>query len=273
MESPWNSDWRSEGGPGSAFHFTAQFEAGTERVQVREPAVLENLAVLLVDDDKTNRVILAEILTRWGMNPYCVDGGAAGLAAIAEAHRNNKPYDLVVLDCHMPDMDGFSMAEKIRLNPESSLTRIVMLTSSGRQVNDALCEQLGIQAYLHKPAKPAELFSTIRTVMEMNPAAPKRRPLVPSHSTRKARRSLRVLVAEDNLVNQRLASRLLEKVGDTVVLTSNGREAIDTLKKDAFDVILMDLQMPVLGGIEATAVIREQEKISDTNSSVMSQAI
>jgi two-component system sensor histidine kinase/response regulator len=196
------------------------------------------------------------------MNPVCVDGGAAGLTALAEPHRNNKPYDLVILDCHMPDMDGFSMAEKIRLNPESSLTRIIMLTSSGRQVNDALCDQLGIQAYLHKPVKPAELFSAICTVMEMNPAASERRPLVTSHAIRKSRRSLRVLVAEDNLVNQRLALRLLEKAGDTVVLASNGREAVDTLKKGAFDVILMDLQMPVLGDIEATAVIREQERIS-----------
>ena len=138
IESPWNSDWRSEGGPGSAFHFTAQFEAGTERIQVREPAALEDLAVLVVDDDKTNRILLAELLTRWGMKPHCVNGGVAGLAAIAEAHRKTQPFDLVVLDCHMPDMDGFSMAEKIRMNPESSATRIVMLTSSGRQGNDTL---------------------------------------------------------------------------------------------------------------------------------------
>jgi CheY-like chemotaxis protein len=194
------------------------------------------------------------------MKPHCADGGAAGLAALAEARKNNKPFDLVVLDCHMPDTDGFTTAEKIRLNPESLATKIVMLTSSGSPGNDALCEQLGIQAYLHKPAKSAELFSAICLVMEMRSAASERTPLVTSHVVRKARKSLRVLVAEDNLVNQRLASRMLEKMGDSVVLAKNGREAVNTLNQEAFDVILMDLQMPVLGGIEATAIIREQEK-------------
>jgi len=260
IESPWNSEWRAEGGPGSAFHFTAQFEAGTEVIRGSEPAVLESLAVLVVDDNKTNRIILSELLTRWGMKPHCVDGGAAGLAALADAYRNNKPYDLVVLDCHMPGMDGFEMAERIRLNPVSSATKIVMLTSSGRAGNDALCEQLGIQAYLHKPAKTAELFSAICVVMEIKSSASERMPLASSHTFPKARKSLRVLVAEDNLVNQRLASRMLEKMGDTVVLANNGKEAVTALNQGAFDVILMDLQMPVLGGIEATAIIREQEE-------------
>ena len=152
------------------------------------------------------------------------------------------------------------MARELRQDPKSSVTRIVMLTSSGKQGNDALCEQLGIQAYLHKPAKPAELFRAICTVMEMGPAAPESKLLATTETIRKARGSLRVLVAEDNLVNQRLALRLLEKSGDTVVLANNGREAIDCLSKGAFDVVLMDLQMPVLDGIEATAVIRDQEK-------------
>jgi two-component system sensor histidine kinase/response regulator len=260
MESPWTSEWPTEGGPGSAFHFTAQLEAGTWRTRVLEPAALEGLAVLVVDDNLTNRLILTETLSNWGMKPCCADSGNAALAALAAAHKDAKPFGLVVLDGQMPEMDGFTTAETIRQHPEYAATRIVMLTSSDNWGDGVRCAQVDIQGYLPKPAKSSELFVAIRTVMGTNSETPASTPLVTRDSVREARKNLKVLVAEDNKVNQRLALRLLEKLGHSVELANNGREAVDMLNHGVFDVVLMDLQMPELGGLEATAVIREREK-------------
>jgi PAS domain S-box-containing protein len=264
IESPWNSAWRAEGGPGSAFHFTAQFEAGKERVQVQilEPAVLEGLAVLVVDDNRTNRLILSELLSNWGLKPCCVDSGRAALVALTEAYRNSAPFGLIVLDGHMPGMDGFTTAERIRENSESSATRIVMLTSGGSRGDGARCAQLGIQGYLLKPAKSSELFAAICTVMGTKEAAPESTPLVTRHSLRETRKNLKILLAEDNLVNQRLALRLLERLGHSVVVANNGREAVDIFEHGGFDIVLMDVQMPELDGLEATSMIRQHEKLT-----------
>jgi CheY-like chemotaxis protein len=260
IESPWVAEWRSEGGPGSAFHFTAQLEAGTRRVRVIEPTVLEGLAVLVVDDNVTNRFILTETLSNWGMKPCCVSNGKDALASLAAAHRGATPFGLVVLDVQMPEMDGFMTAEAIRQNPENAATRIVMLTSSGTRGDGARCAKLDIQGYMLKPAKSSELFVAICAVMGTKPDSPESTTLVTRHFVREARKKLKILVAEDNKVNQRLALRLLEKLGHSVELANNGREAVDMLDHGVFDVVLMDVQMPGLGGLEATVIVREQEK-------------
>jgi signal transduction histidine kinase/CheY-like chemotaxis protein len=265
IESPWISDWRVEGGPGSAFHFTAQLEAGTRRVSVLEPGSFEGLAVLVVDDNLTNRLILRETLSRWGMKPVCADSGKAALAALACAQKDSKRFALVVLDRQMPGMDGFTTAEAIRQQPEYAATKIIMLTSSGSPGDGERCAKLDIQGYLLKPAKSSELFAAICTVMGTKPDGPASPLLVTRHSVREARKNLKILVAEDNKVNQRLVLRLLEKIGHTVELANNGREAVDMLDRGVFDVVLMDLQMPELGGLEATAVIREHEKQAGTH--------
>jgi two-component system sensor histidine kinase/response regulator len=165
IESPWTSEWRAEGGPGSAFHFTAQVAAGSPRVRVLEAAALEGPAVLVVDDNVTNRLILSENLSNWGMKPCCASSGKAAMAALAAAQKHAKPFGLVVLDGQMPEMDGFTVAEIIRKHPEYASTRIVMLTSSGVRGDGARCAKLDIQGYLLKPANASELFVTICTVM------------------------------------------------------------------------------------------------------------
>ncbi len=260
IESPWISEWRTEGGPGSAFHFTAQLEAGTRKVRVIEPTVLEGLAVLVVDDNVTNRFILTETLSNWGMKPCCVSNGKDALAALAAAQKDATPFGLIVLDVQMPEMDGFMTAEAIRQNPENAATRIVMLTSSGTRGDGARCAKLDIQGYMLKPAKSSELFVAICAVMGTQPDSPASTTLVTRHFVREARKKLKILVAEDNKVNQRLALRLLEKLGHSVELANNGREAVDMLDQGVFDVVLMDVQMPGLGGLEATVIVREQEK-------------
>jgi signal transduction histidine kinase/DNA-binding response OmpR family regulator len=265
IESPWISDWRAEGGPGSAFHFTAQLEAGTGRVRVLEPGSLEGLAVLVVDDNMTNRLILRQMLSQWGMKPVCADSGKAALAAMAVAQEDGEPFRLVVLDGQMPGMDGFTTAETIRQHLEYAATKIIMLTSCGSQGDCERCQKLGIQGYLLKPAKSSELFVAICAVMGRKPDALASPPVVTRHSVSEARRNLKILVAEDNKVNQRLVLRLLEKVGHSVELANNGREAVDMVDQGVFDVVLMDLQMPELGGLEATAVIREHEKRAGTH--------
>jgi two-component system sensor histidine kinase/response regulator len=214
----------------------------------------------VVDDNLTNCFILMETFSNWGMKPCCVNSGKAALAALALARKDAKPFGLVVLDSQMPEMDGFETAEVIRQHAEYAATRIVMLTSSGNKGDGARCEKLGIHGYLVKPAKSSELFAAICTVMGMKSGTPGSTPLVTRHSVREARRNLKILVVEDNRVNQRLALRLLEKLGHSVELANNGREAVDMLDQGVYDVVFMDLQMPELGGIEATVVIREHEK-------------
>jgi signal transduction histidine kinase/CheY-like chemotaxis protein/ligand-binding sensor domain-containing protein len=264
IESPWASGDQIENNSGSAFHFTAEFESHRQRERdgAVEPAVLEGMAVLVVDDNRTNRRILGAMLSNWGLKPCCVDGGREGLDALTRAHRESRPFPLVILDCQMPDMDGFTMAGKIRQNADFSSTKIVMLTSAGTRGDGARCAQLGIEAYLLKPAKPSELYGSMCMLMGNKREVPERVSLVTQHSLREIRKNLRILVAEDNLVNQRLALRMLERLGHSVTLANNGREAVDMAGVETFDVILMDIQMPLLGGFEATAAIRQHEERS-----------
>jgi CheY-like chemotaxis protein len=216
---------------------------------------------LVVDDNRTNRRILEKMLQGWEMNPTSVEGGEEALAEVSNAQSIGKPYELILTDMHMPKMDGFELVERIRHRPELSVPTIMMLSSAGHRGDAKRCQDLGITAYLLKPIRQSELRKAIARVLGAR-EQPGAIPLVTKFSLQDAREPtvLRVLLAEDNTVNQRLAVRMLEKRGHRVTVAGNGREALDALEKDAFDLVFMDVQMPEMDGLVATSVIREREK-------------
>ena len=252
----------SEVGRGSTFRFNARFALQTSP-PVRAPAIdmemLRDLRVLVVDDNATNRRILHDVLVGWHMKPVLTEGGRAALDVLEEAKHRRQPFALVLLDAQMPGMDGFAVADAIKHDPRLVGSMIVMLTSSGLRGDAARCRELGIEAYLTKPIRQADLLGAIRTVIGPQPRAEKRR-LVTIHSVRESQRRLRVLVAEDNAVNQLLAVRLLEKRGHEVVVAATGTAALEALESQSFDLVLMDVQMPEMDGLEATIAIRERER-------------
>ncbi len=254
---------------GSTFHFTARFgvQARPADNQVRQsPVDLENLRVLVVDDNLTNRRILEEILTNWRMCPTVVDTAAAALRELTESVASGEPYPLVLLDGHMPETDGFMLAEQIRERPELLSSTLMMLTSGSRLGDIARCRELGIAAYLMKPITQSDLFDKIVQLLSRDnvpshaESAPPMQPMAESRVADVV--PMRVLLAEDNVVNQRLAIRLLEKRGHHITVAADGREALRELERGTFDAILMDLQMPHMSGFEATAEIRRSEQIS-----------
>ena len=249
----------SEPGVGSTFHFTLTCDTADPRATVAHDPLLAGLPVLVVDDNVINRRILQEQLTRWNMNPTEVDSGRAALDALAAAARAGRPFPLVVLDANMPDMDGFAVADEIRRRPELAGTTIVMLTSSGQFGDAARRRDAGISAYLSKPIKGADLLGAIIGALKRSyPAIVTPPPAATVPAT--AIRSLKVLLAEDNIINQQVAVGLLTRRGHQVTVASNGREALEAIERDAFDVVLMDIQMPEMGGFEATAAIRFRER-------------
>jgi CheY-like chemotaxis protein len=203
------------------------------------------------------------MLTRWGMKPTAVAGGRAALQELEVAQSMGRPFPLLLLDGHMPGMDGFTLAARIKKNPELDTATIMMLTSAGRLGDAARCRELGISAYLVKPICQAELLQGICNVLHL--ATRTNAPLVTRHVLREARSRSRVLLVEDNKVNQTLALRLLEKWGYIVSVAGNGLEALATLKIEEFDVVLMDIQMPEMDGFEATEAIREGERFTGTH--------
>jgi two-component system, sensor histidine kinase and response regulator len=253
----------SEPGQGSTFHFTlrlASQNTPSERAKPIEPENLRELPVLIVDDNLTNRQLLNATLSRWGMRPTAVGSGGQALEALELARNAGHPFSLVLLDGHMPEMDGFSVAKQIRANPELAGTTLMMLTSGGSPGDGARCREMGISAYLTKPIRQAELLEVVTRALQEVPQKVVR--VVTRHTLREDRNRVRILLAEDNQVNQTLAVRLLEKRGYTVVVAGNGREALKVLESSNFDLILMDVQMPELDGFETTALIRAKEKFT-----------
>lgn len=255
----------SEVGRGSRFHFSVRFGVQPRRHDVDDtiPILLENLRVLVVDDNATNRRILAEMLENWRMRPTVVAGADEALRELTESVASGEPYPLVLLDGHMPDTDGFMLAEMIRNRPELLSSTLMMLTSGGQLGDVARCRALGISAYLIKPVTQSDLFDKIVHVLDrsnvMQPSAMESAAATAMPRTNLTQTPMRVLVVEDNIVNQRLAIRLLEKRGHSLSLAGNGVEALETLETSPFDAVLMDLQMPRMGGLEATAEIRRRE--------------
>ena len=253
----------SEVGLGSTFHFTARFgvQSGPSLGPVAsEPVSLRGRSVLVVDDNATNRRILERMLSNWHMRPTIVDSGEAALVAIGRAWRAGAQFSLTLIDSHMPSMDGFALAERIKHNPETAGATVMMLSSADHQGSAARCRELGLAAYLTKPIKQSQLLDAIMMTLGAAALGDARPQSIPAASAETSRRPLHVLLAEDNAVNQKLAVTLLQKRGHTVVAAGNGQEALAALARERFDVVLMDVQMPVMGGFEATALIRERER-------------
>jgi signal transduction histidine kinase/DNA-binding response OmpR family regulator len=248
----------SEEGRGSVFHFTAALAVGAGvPTSVVEGAILEGLRVLIIDDNATNRFVLREMVLRWGMRPVTADGGEAGLRALEQALTETDPIAVVLLDVHMPRIDGFMVAERIQQDPALQKATIVMLTSAERSRDLERCRKMGLSAYMIKPVTQKELRTSIVTIL--SDTRPADDPRLARRAT-VATRSLRILVAEDNVVNQKLAVSLLTKLGHQVRVAADGRLAVDAFQQAPFDLVLMDVQMPNMSGYEATAAIRDLER-------------
>jgi PAS domain S-box-containing protein len=252
----------SEPGQGSTFHFTTRFQL--QKISSRKYAplgteALRGLPVLVVDDNATNRCVLQEMLLAWQMNPVLTESGPEALRILERADTERIPFSLILLDAQMPGMDGFRIVERIKQDPRLAKSVVIMLTSGGSRGDAARCRELGIQGYLTKPIKRSDLLEGIKVVLGAQSGAEASASLVTLHSLRESRGRLRILLAEDNRVNQVLAVRLLEKRGHEVAVVGSGEEALEALDKQAFDLVLMDVQMPELDGLQATAAIRKRE--------------
>ncbi len=252
----------SEPGKGSTFHFTARFGRAKTGMQPKRasPVTLRGVPVLIVDDNTTNRRVLDETLSSWGMKTCLAADGFQAFTALKHAQESGYPIHLVLTDAHMPAMDGFRLAEQIKNEPQLAGTQVAMVTSGGQRGDAARCRELGIAAYLTKPVRQADLLEAIVNLLGSTMGEPERGSVVTRHSLREKRRGLQILVAEDNVVNQRLAEHLLKSRGHHVAIANNGREALELLERERFDLALVDVQMPEMDGLQLTAAIRENEK-------------
>jgi two-component system, sensor histidine kinase and response regulator len=255
-------------GRGSTFWFTVRLAKQPASAQPTPlPAGdLRGRRVLIVDDNATNRMILRHQVTAWGIGADEAASGPLALETLRAAAMRDEPYDLVILDMQMPGMDGLELARQIKADPALALLPLVMLTSITQRAHEELVRQAGIAAYLTKPVRQSQLFDCLMLVMgtpteAARPSPRATRPLINRHrlAEAKARTHPRVLVAEDNRVNQKVAVRLLEKLGYRADVAANGHEVVEALARIPYAVVLMDCQMPRMDGYEATAAIRQRE--------------
>jgi two-component system sensor histidine kinase/response regulator len=255
-------------GKGSTFHFTCNFQPGTapesDQERIAEQS-LPGLNVLVVDNDSVNRNIFAEMLTNWRMNPTLADSGAGALELLEAAQKAGRPFPIVLLDAHMPKIDGFQVLQRIQSNPGLAGAVIMLLSGSRPLADSARCRELGMKRCLIKPVGQSELLDAILLALGLGVVEEQ---LIESSvpvPKKPVGRPRNILLSEDNPVNQKLATRLLEKAGHRVTLAATGREALAAWENagiPGFDVVLMDIQMPEMDGMEATAAIREREKNS-----------
>ena len=253
----------SQVGRGTTVHFTANFGAPEVVAAEAGPVHAGEIRVLVVDDNATIRGILGEMLGQWGMSPTAVDGGEAALEAIDRARDAGESFPLMLVDRHMPQMDGFALAERIQRAPEATGSTLIMLTANHHPGDAARCRAMGIAPPLLKPVKPSDLRAAIRSALRgpSHEAGPRvsNSPGPPEAPGRRGE-PLRLLLVEDNPTNQKLTVRLLQRRGHQVEVAGNGQEAIGMLEDHRFDMVLMDVQMPVMDGMQATAAIRLREE-------------
>jgi len=252
----------SEVGVGTTFHFTVDLGVGPATAPLFPEPALMDIPVLIVDDNSVNRQILERRMLDWQMRPVSVDGGRKALEALTNAARQGQPYKLMLLDANMPDMDGFAVAAEVSRRPDLADTHTVMLSSSGLGGETSRSRRVGISVYLTKPARPSDLLAAIARALDPNATrqAPSEAIARTSESPAEPKRK-KILVAEDNRVNQRVAVSLLSKRGHDVTLVDNGVKAVEAVAREAFDLVLMDVQMPEMDGLEATAAIRKREAV------------
>ncbi|QEH36380.1 Signal transduction histidine-protein kinase BarA [Aquisphaera giovannonii] len=264
----------SEPGRGSTFHFTSRLgrqpEASGAPAAPR-PTTLEGRKVLVVDDNATNRMILEELMGRWGVRIASADRGHAGLAALRAAADRGEPFDAALIDGMMPEMDGLDLAARIRADGSIADTPLLLLTSAGRPDDDRH-RTLGVSAFLVKPVRQSDLMDSLMNALatgpDPDPAPPPAEPgITPTQHPGGPR--LRVLLAEDHLVNQKVAVWMLEDLGHDVEVVPDGRMALAALAARTFDVVLMDIQMPEMDGLEAIRAIRDGEKASGRHQHVI----
>jgi PAS domain S-box-containing protein len=246
---------------GSVFHFIVDLEVGRPEdapVEAPDHTRLIGLRVLIVDDNDTNRRILVEMCTNWKMQPTAVANADAALELLRNGARNGPAFDLVITDASMPEIDGFTLADHIHQDSQIRSTLVMMLTSLDRMGDAARCEELGIKSYLIKPVKQSDLFDAIVLSLEGERRGPTIGPA--SEETLPRLQPLNILLAEDSLANQKLANGLLSRWGHKLTIVNNGLEAVAAVKTAKFDLVLMDVQMPELDGMEATAQIRLWEQ-------------
>jgi two-component system sensor histidine kinase/response regulator len=264
----------SERGVGSTFWFTARIRTlpQEERLAPSVSPELRNLRVLVVDDNETNRKILHEQVISWGMNNGMAEDGRSALAMLLEAEERGEPYDLALLDLDMPEMDGLELAHRIKAEPSLASTQLILLTSVGLRGEAEQARRVGFAAYLTKPVRQSHLFDAIATVMSTPvdntagaDAVSEEKQIVTRYNLKEARERARplrgrVLVAEDNAVNQKVAVMMLENLGYRADVAANGKEAVDSISRISYSAVLMDVQMPEMDGYEATAAIRKSEE-------------
>ena len=265
---------QSEEGRGTEIRFSIQCQLPTSEESTSldvDLVTLANLRILVVDDNQTNRLIMREMLAAWNVQATVIEAGELAVETMVAASDEGKPYDLVLMDVQMPGMDGFETTQRIRSSPEISKTRVIMLSSCDASAYGEQCKDLQLAAYLTKPIKQSELLETLMFVLKRSHETPNGSFDVSAIKKRglgEGKRRLRVLVAEDNFVNQQLMMRVLQKEGHQVLMASHGEEAVELLQRESVDVILLDVHMPVLDGYEATKEIRRLEILSTSGTPV-----
>ena len=249
----------SDGSSGSTFHFTVQFMPGDLASAPTLPADtpgLQGLPLLIVDDNQMNRRVFMEMTGAWGMKPKAVSGGNGALEELKRAIAAKNPYRFLLLDLHMPGLSGYETVKEMKAQGAAENLSIILLTSAGRKGDAAKCSDMGISAYLLKPVKQADLLDALHLSLGYDK---QKGSVITRYTVEEVRRKLRILLVEDNVVNQMLATKILEKRGHRVVVAGNGHEALEALLNENFHVVLMDVQMPIMDGYTATRKIRKWE--------------
>jgi CheY-like chemotaxis protein len=255
-------DLKSIPGEGTTITFDAHFDVspGSQpALPIPSGEDFEGMPTLIIDDNATNRRILFELTRKWKMKPHMCDSGESGLAELSRAASEGNPYRLLLLDEQMPGVDGLEVLNRIRRNQVLQCAVIMMLTSSDQVTSAALCRQMGAETSLIKPISPSDLVGSIRLAIGVY--TPTSVVTLPAAGVSASSLSLRILLAEDNLVNQKVAMTMLGKMGHRITLATNGLEALEQWRQSDFDLILMDVQMPEMTGLQATAQIRQEEAI------------